>query len=118
MRRIPVYFISGACAITTGPSQGRSPRGHWQRRSRLAAVPAISVLALALPVTLGDVALAAASGGATISCTNTDPILGPLQSSATLAAGTSGFLQLGGIDGGKGQYIGNCTLNGTIPSGC
>jgi hypothetical protein len=40
-----------------------------------------------------------------------------LQSSATLAAGTSGFLQLGGIDGGKGQYIGNCTLNGTIPSG-
>jgi hypothetical protein len=81
-------------------------------------VPAISVLALALPVTLGDVALAAASGGATISCTNTDPILGPLQSSATLAAGTSGFLQLGGIDGGKGQYIGNCTLNGTIPSGC
>jgi hypothetical protein len=80
-------------------------------------VPAISVLALVLPVTLGDVALAAATGGATISCTNTDPILGPLQSSATLAAGTSGFLQLGGIDGGKGQYIGNCTLNGTIPSG-
>ena len=85
-----------------------------------AAVPAISALALALavgPVSLGDAALAALTGGATISCTNTDPILGPLQSSATLAAGTTGFLQLGGINGGKGQYIGNCTLNGTIPSG-
>jgi len=34
-----------------------------------------------------------------------------------MAAGTSGFLQLGGVDGGKGKYIGNCTLNGTIPSG-
>jgi hypothetical protein len=81
------------------------------------AVPAVSVLALALPVTLGDAALAAGTGGATISCTNTDSILGPLQSSATLAAGTTGFLQLGGINGGKGQYIGNCTFNGTIPSG-
>ncbi|MGD0809185.1 MAG: hypothetical protein ABSA91_05675 [Acidimicrobiales bacterium] len=83
----------------------------------MAAVPAVSVLALALPVAMVDPALAAGPGGATISCTNTDPILGPLQSSATLAAGTSGFLQLGGINGGKGQYIGNCTLNGTIPSG-
>jgi hypothetical protein len=87
------------------------------RRRRLAAGPAICVLALALPVTLGDVALAAGAGGATISCSNTDSILGPLQSSATLAAGTTGFLQLGGINGGKGQYIGNCTLSGTIPSG-
>jgi hypothetical protein len=112
-----VYFTSGACGTANGHSQGRRPRGLWQRRSRLVAVPAISVLALALPVTLGDVALAAASGGATISCTTTDSILGPLQSSATLVAGTSGFLQLGGIDGGKGRYIGNCTLNGTIPSG-
>jgi hypothetical protein len=86
----------------------------------MVAVPvisALSVLALALPVPLGDGALAAAAGGVTISCTNTDSILGPLQSSVTLAAGTSGSLQLGGIDGGKGQYIGNCTLNGTIPSG-
>jgi hypothetical protein len=87
------------------------------RRRRLAAFSAICVLALALPLTLGDVAFAAATSGATISCSNTDSILGPLQSSATLAAGTTGFLQLGGINGGKGQYIGNCTLNGTIPSG-
>jgi hypothetical protein len=81
------------------------------------AIPAISVLALALPVTRGGASLAAAPVGVTISCTNTDPILGPLQSSVTLAVGTSGFLQLGGINGGKGEYVGNCTLNGTIPSG-
>jgi hypothetical protein len=112
-----VHFTSGPRAIATGASQDRRPRGRWRRRSGLVVVPAISVLVLALPVTLGGGALAASTGGATISCTNTDSILGPLQSSATMAAGTSGFLQLGGIDGGKGNYIGNCTLNGTIPSG-
>jgi hypothetical protein len=82
-----------------------------------AAVPVISMIALAIAITQGQAALAAGTGGVTITCTNTDSILGPLHSSVTLAAGTSGFLQLGGIDGGKGQYIGNCTLNGTIPSG-
>jgi hypothetical protein len=112
-----VNFTTRPRAVGMGASQGRRRRGPWQSRCGLAAVSAISVLALALPVTLGDVALAAATGGATISCTNTDSILGPLQSSATMAAGTSGFLQLGGVDGGKGKYVGNCTLNGTIPSG-
>ena len=115
-----MYFMSWPRARGTPQSRSRRPRGQWPRRRRLLAVPAtsaISVLALALPATVGDAALAAATGGVTISCTNTDSILGPLQSSATLAAGTSGFLQLGGINGGKGQYVGNCTLNGIIPSG-
>jgi adhesin HecA-like repeat protein len=107
-----MYFTPGPGATARNP-----PQGHRPRLSMLAAVPAISLLAVALPVALSEVALAAGTGGVTISCTNGDPILGPLHSSATLAAGTRGFLQLGGINGGKGQYIGNCTLNGTIPSG-
>jgi len=115
-----VYFTSGPRANAPRESQSRRPRGQWPRHRRLFAVPgiaAISLLALALPVTVGGTAQAAATGGVTISCTNTDSILGPLQSSVTLAAGTSGFLQLGGINGGKGQYVGNCTLNGIIPPG-
>ncbi|HMK98514.1 MAG TPA: hypothetical protein VK425_13260 [Acidimicrobiales bacterium] len=77
-------------------------------------------LALALLVILGAVpvlASATGTGGAAIACNNTDPILGPLHSSAALAAGTTGSLQLGGINGGKGRYVGNCLLNGTIPAG-
>jgi hypothetical protein len=109
-----MYFTPGPRAAAVGPPRSRRPR-----RCTLAAVPSISVLglALALPLTLGAPALAAGTGGATISCTNGDSILGPLRSSATLGAGTSGFLQLGGINGGKGQYVGNCTLKGTVPSG-
>ena len=107
----PASLRAGGLGASGGGAAGRL------RSLRFPAISAISVLALALPVTLGDAALAATTGGVTISCTNTDPILGPLQSSATLAAGTSGFLQLGGINGGKGQYVGNCTLNGIIPSG-
>jgi hypothetical protein len=78
----------------------------------------LAVLALTLPLTLGNApALAAAAVGASITCTNGDAILGPLHSSVTLAPGTSGSLVLGGIDGGKGSYIGNCVLDGTIPTG-
>jgi hypothetical protein len=78
----------------------------------------LAVLALALPVTLGNApALAAGAVGASITCTNGDAILGPLHSSVTVAPGTSGTLVLGGIDGGKGKYIGNCVLNGTVPAG-
>ncbi len=115
-----MYFTSGPRASAPRQTQSRRTGGQWPRRRRLFAVPgisAISVLAVALPVTVGGTALAATTGGVTISCTNTDSILGPLHSSATLAAGTSGFLQLGGINGGKGQYVGNCILNGIIPSG-
>jgi hypothetical protein len=68
------------------------PRQSRLRRQVFAAVPAISVLALALPIAETQTALAAGSADATIACTNSDPILGPLHSSATLAAGTSGFL--------------------------
>lgn len=99
---------------TSSPrSSGRPPRypAPW-------GVPVLAVLALALPVTLGNApALAAGAVGASITCTNGDAILGPLHSSVTLAPGTSGSLVLGGIDGGKGKYIGNCVLNGTVPAG-
>ena len=73
---------------------------------------------LVLSLASGDApATATAGGGVSISCTNTDSILGPLQSSVTLAPGSGGFLQLGAPNGGKGHYVGNCTLDGTIPAG-
>ncbi len=109
-----MYFTPGRRArAVTSAQDSRPKRRLW------AAVPPIAALALglALQVALGPAARAAGTAGVTISCTNGDAILGPLRSSATLAAGTSGFLQLGGVNGGKGQYVGNCTLNGTIPSG-
>jgi hypothetical protein len=101
------------------PRTSVANRPQWWRlrRSMFAAVPVVSALALAVPITEGQVAFATGTGGATITCTNSDPILGPLHSSATLAAAANGFLQLGGINGGKGKYVGNCTLNGTIPAG-
>jgi hypothetical protein len=105
--------------FTQGPRATVANRPQQPRlgRSMFAAVPVISVLALAVPIAQGQATLAAGTAGVTITCTNGDSILGPLHSSATLATGTSGFLQLGGINGGKGQYVGNCTLNGTIPAG-
>ncbi len=105
--------------LTQGPraTVGNRPQQRHLGRSFFAAVPVISVLALAAPIAQAQAAPPAGTAGVTITCINGDAILGPLHSSATLAAGTSGFLQLGGINGGKGQYVGNCTLNGTIPAG-
>jgi hypothetical protein len=105
--------------LTQGPraTVGNRPQQRHLGRSFFAAVPVISVLALAAPIAQAQAAPPAGTAGVTITCINGDAILGPLHSSATLAAGTSGFLQLGGINGGKGRYVGNCTLNGTIPAG-
>ena len=103
--------------LVTEPFPRRSP-GRPPRRPALRALPLVAVLVLEIPLTLGTgPALASGTPGASITCTNGDPILGPLHSSVTLATGTSGAVVLGGIDGGKGEYIGNCTLDGTVPAG-
>ncbi len=104
--------LPGRHFIAVGRRRRRCP-GHPLTRP----VALLSVISLALPLALGEVpAAATASGGVSISCSNTDPILGPLRSSVTLAPGRGGFLQLGAPNGGKGHYVGNCTLDGTIPA--
>lgn len=71
-----------------------------------------------VPGAPGATAWAAPAEGAAVSCTNTDPILGPLKSSATMPAGTTGFLQLGSPpNGGKFTVGGTCALSGTVPAG-
>ena len=101
-----MYFTSGPRASAPRQTQSRRPRGESPRRPRLLfTVPgilAISLLALALPVTVGGTALPATTGGVTISPPDADSILTRLQSLAALAARPSGFLQLGGINGGEG----------------
>lgn len=96
----------------------RRSRPVWHRRCLLVALLALVLLALPLTTVLRAGAVAAgAPGGAAINCTNTDSVLGPLQSSVTLAAGTTGSLQLGSPSAGKGHYVGVCTLTGTVPAG-
>ncbi len=96
----------------------RRSRPVWHRRCLLVALLALVLLALPLTTVLRAGAVAAgAPGGAAINCTNTDSVLGPLQSSVTLAAGTTGSLQLGSPSAGKGHYVGACTLTGTVPAG-
>ncbi|HTV11346.1 MAG TPA: hypothetical protein VME20_05725 [Acidimicrobiales bacterium] len=101
----------------------RSERSAQSARSPLGTASAVALAALSVLFIPGQTALAAdapaaaTAGGAEISCSNTDSILGPLHSAVTLAAGTTGSVLLGGLNGGKGSYIGNCTLNGTIPAG-
>lgn len=93
-----------------------------ERRARL-PITAIAIavagplVGVALPLAWAQGALAAAAGGAEITCSNTDAILGPLHSAVSLPATSSGSLLLGGLNGGKGNYIGSCTLDGTIPAG-
>ena len=66
---------------------------------------------------MAQASAAPGNAGGSISCSSDLPAYGPLHVTQTMAAGTSGFLQLGlPTSSSKNRFIGTCVLAGTIPS--
>jgi hypothetical protein len=122
----------GTWRLATRPSKnydGRSqvaPGGASKRSRRRTPSWAglASAAALVLPGTMAVVlaespsVATAATSGATVSCTNAAPAIGPLRSSVTLPAGSSGSVLIGTApNASKGKYVGTCNLVGTVPTG-